>query len=172
MEPQAEGCRQAFVRFQHPNLCAALLDVAEFRPRCFVGVTYNVRAPYAGGEEEMDAPDVNEWIRAVKAQPDAGRIGMILSHQGVVRGASRSGEPVTGMDLTVDRARLAEALAEAATWPGVVAVRAWVNEGSLAVGDDIMKVLVAGDLREHVFDGLQRLVARLKTDVVSEVERR
>ena len=119
----------------------------------------------------MDAPDVNEWIRAVKAQPDAGGIGMILSHQGVVRGVSRSGEPVTGMDLAVDRERLEEVLAEAATWPGVVAVRAWVNEGELAVGDDIMKVLVAGDIREHVFGALQSLVALLKNEVVSEVER-
>lgn len=120
----------------------------------------------------MDAPDVNEWIRAVKAQPDADGIGMILSHLGVVRGTSRSGEPVTGMDLSVDRVRLAEALADAATWPGIVAVRAWINEGSLAVGDDIMKVLVAGDIREHVFDALQRLVALLKTEVVSEAETR
>jgi len=120
----------------------------------------------------MDAPDVNEWIRAVKAQPDAGEIGMILSHQGVVRGTSRSGAPVTGMDLAVDRARLAEVLAEAALWPGVVAVRAWVNEGSLAVGDDIMKVLVAGDIREHVFEALQHLVALLKTEVVAEAETR
>jgi molybdopterin synthase catalytic subunit len=123
------------------------------------------------GEEAMDTPDINEWIRAVKAQPDAGGIGMILTHLGVVRGTSRSGTPVTGMDLTVDQARLAEVLAETATWPGVVAVRAWVSEGSLAVGDDIMKVLVAGDIREHVFDALQRLVALIKTEVVSEVER-
>ena len=31
-------------------------------------------------------------------------------------------------------------LAEAGTWPGIFAVRGWVNEGSLSVGDDIMKV--------------------------------
>jgi len=120
----------------------------------------------------MDAPDVNEWIGEVKARPDAAAIGMILTHQGVVRGTSRAGAPVSGMELAVDRARLGEALAEASTWPGVVAVRAWVNEGSLAVGDDIMKVLVAGDIREHVFGALQRLVGLLKTEVVSEVERR
>jgi len=120
----------------------------------------------------MDVPDAGEWIRAIKAQPDAGRIGMILSHQGVVRATSRAGEVVRGMRLAVDRPRLAEVVAEAATWPGVVAVRAWVNEGSLAVGDDIMKVVVAGDIREHVFDALQRLVALLKTEVVSEVETR
>jgi len=89
---------------------------------------------------------------------------------GIVRGTSRSGEPVRGMTLRCDRDRLAEVLAEAATWPGVVAVRGWVNEGDLSVGDDIMKVLVAGDIREHVFAALQRLVSLIKTDVVVESE--
>ena len=78
---------------------------------------------------------------------------MILAHQGVVRGSSRSGEPVAGMSLSVDRARLAEVLAEAGTWPGIFAVRGWVNQGELSVGDDIMRLVVAGDIREHVFEG-------------------
>ena len=89
---------------------------------------------------------------------------------GIVRGTSRSGEPVRGMTLRCDRDRLEEALAEAATWPGVVAVRGWVNGGDLRVGDDIMKVLVAGDIREHVFEALRHLVSLIKTDVVMESE--
>lgn len=120
----------------------------------------------------LHPPDVSDWIDEVKSQPDAAAIGMILTHQGVVRGTSRAGEPVSGMELRVDRERLAEVLAEARTWPGVVAVHAWVNEGVLAIGDDIMKVLVAGDIREHVFAALQRLVGLLKTEVVTEAERR
>lgn len=119
-----------------------------------------------------ESPDVTAWIAEIKARPEAAGIGMLLAHQGIVRGSSRSGEPVTGMELGVDRERLAEVLAEAATWPGIVAVRAWVNEGSLAVGDDIMKVLVAGDIREHVFDALQRLVGIVKREVVQELETR
>lgn len=118
----------------------------------------------------MRAPDVDQWIDEVKARPEAAGIGMLLVHQGIVRGTSRAGAPVTGMTLRVDRVRLAEALEEARTRPGVVAVRAWVNEGALAVGDDIMKVLVAGDIRDHVFDALQRLVAVLKREVVDEAE--
>jgi len=119
-----------------------------------------------------ESPDLTAWSAEVKARPEAAGIGLLLSHQGIVRGSSRSGEPVTGMELSVDRERLAAVLAEAATWPGIVAVRAWVNEGSLAVGDDIMKVLVAGDIREHVFDGLQRLVGTIKREVVTEFETR
>ena len=120
----------------------------------------------------MAAVTIDDWIDEIKGAPEAAGIGMILAHQGIVRGTSRSGEPVRGMQLDADRERLAAALAEAATWPGVVALRAWVNEGSLAVGDDIMKVVVAGDIRDNVFAALQRLVTIIKTEVVSESELR
>ena len=56
----------------------------------------------------------------------------------------------------------------AVTWPGVLGVRAWVTEGSLAVGDTIMKVLVAGDIRDNVFGALQSLVGLIKGEVVTE----
>ena len=118
----------------------------------------------------MGVPDIDDWIRDVKSQPGSAAIGMILAHQGIVRGTSRSGEPVTGMSLSADFKRFEEVLAEARTWPGIFAVRGWVNEGSLSVGDDIMKVLVAGDIRDNVFAALQRLVSLIKTEVVSECE--
>jgi molybdopterin synthase catalytic subunit len=118
----------------------------------------------------MSEFDINERIERIKARPEAAGIGMILAHQGVVRGSSRAGEPVDGMRLEVDRERFDRALAEALTWPGVVAVDGWVNEGDLKVGDDIMKVVVAGDIRENVFGGLQRLVGIIKSEVVTESE--
>jgi molybdopterin synthase catalytic subunit len=116
--------------------------------------------------------DITQCIERIKAGPDSSRIGMILAHQGIVRGTSKSGEAVSGMDLGVDRRRFEEAIAEARSWDGVVAVDAWVNEGRLAVGDDIMKVVVAGDVRGNVIGALQRLVAIIKDDVVTEVELR
>jgi molybdopterin synthase catalytic subunit len=118
----------------------------------------------------MSKPDIDDWIRDVKSQSGATAIGMILAHQGIVRGTSRSGEPVTGMSLSADSTRFEEVLTEAGTWPGVFAVRGWVNEGDLSVGDDIMRVVVAGDIREHVFEGLQRLVSLIKAEVLTESE--
>ena len=118
----------------------------------------------------MKVCPIDDWTREVKAEPGAAAIGMILAHQGIVRGTSRSGEPVRGMMLRSDRGRLEEVLAEARSWPGVCAVRGWVNEGSLSVGDDIMRVLVAGDVRDNVFAALQRLVGLIKSEVVSESE--
>lgn len=124
------------------------------------------------GWKATSATEVDDWTHEVKAQPGSTAIGMILAHQGIVRGTSRSGEPVRGMLLRTDGDRLESALAEARTWPGVFAVRGWVNEGSLAVGDDIMKVLVAGDVRDNVSAALQRLVSLVKTDVLLESELR
>ena len=118
----------------------------------------------------MSQFDINEAIQRIKTRPEAAGIGMILAHQGIVRGSSRDGKPVHGMRLVVDRPRFADALAEALSWPGVVAVDGWVNEGDLTVGDDIMKVVVAGDIRENVFGGLQRLVSIIKNEVVTESE--
>jgi molybdopterin synthase catalytic subunit len=120
----------------------------------------------------MSAADIDDWICDVKAQPGSAAIGMILAHQGIVRGTSRSGELVHGMMLRADGDRLEDILAEARTWPGVFAVRAWVNQGSLSVGDDIMKVLVAGDIRDNVFAALQRLVSLIKSEVLTESEAR
>ena len=40
-----------------------------------------------------------------------------------------------------------------------------------AIGDDIMLVLVGGDIRPHVVDALQALVGKLKTECVTELER-
>jgi molybdopterin synthase catalytic subunit len=120
----------------------------------------------------MSTAEVDDWIHDVKSQPGSAAIGMILAHQGIVRGTSRSGEPVRGMVLRAGRNRLEEVIAEAGTWPGVFAVRGWVNEGSLSVGDDIMKVLVAGDIRDNIFAALQRLVSLIKSEVLSESELR
>ena len=45
-----------------------------------------------------------------------------------------------------------------------------LNRGTLAVGDDIMFVLVGGDIRPHVIDALQALVGTIKNECVVEQE--
>lgn len=118
----------------------------------------------------LSHPPIDAWLNEIKSGPDAGRIGMYLIHNGVVRGHARDGSPVSGMDLSYDPERLQETVGRIAAQPGVIAVKAWVNEGSLSVGDDIMYVLVAGDIRENVFPRLQELVRLIKTEVVKEFE--
>jgi molybdopterin synthase catalytic subunit len=115
-------------------------------------------------------PSLQTWLDEIKSGPDASRIGMYLVHNGVVRGTARDGSLVTGMDLSYDSGRLEEVIEEVEARPGVFAVRVWINEGRLEIGDDIMFALVAGDIRDNVFGGLQELVRLVKTEVVKEWE--
>ncbi|MGI5940602.1 MAG: molybdenum cofactor biosynthesis protein MoaE [Thermoleophilia bacterium] len=115
-------------------------------------------------------PRFETWLDEIKAEPRSAGIGMYLMHNGVVRGSSRTGAVVTAMDLTYDHARLQEIIAQVEAMPGVIALRVWINEGRLAVGDDIMRVLVGGDIRDNVFAALQELVRLVKTECVRETE--
>ena len=38
------------------------------------------------------------------------------------------------------------------------------------MGDDIMYVLIGGDIRPNVIDALQKLVGRIKNEMVQEIE--
>lgn len=115
-------------------------------------------------------PSIEDWLDEIKRAPGCSGIGMLLVHNGIVRGTTRDGEPVQGMDLSYNGDRLQEVVAQVRGMPGILAVRVWVNEGRLAVGDDIVCALVAADIREHAFAGLTELVGRIKTEVVSEWE--
>jgi len=117
-------------------------------------------------------PSLDIWLKEAKASADAAGVGMYLCHNGVVRSYSRDGRAVASMDLTVDRERLAEILETARLMEGISHVRVWVNEGHLEVGDDIMYVLVGGDIRDNVIEALTALVRMIKTEVVTEYELR
>lgn len=119
---------------------------------------------------DQDRPSLDTWLAEAKALESAGGIGMYLCHNGVVRSYSRDGRPVTAMDLSVDHERLDEIVSTARLMEGVSVVRVWVNEGHLVVGDDIMYVMVGGDIRDNVFEALQALVRMIKTEVVTEAE--
>lgn len=123
-------------------------------------------------------PSVDEWLREAKADPSAERIGMYLTHNGVVRRTARAqvrggdpgAAPVSGMVFSYDREKVDSAVSDTYKLPGIYYVRVWLNEGTLTVGEDLMYVLIGGDIRPHVVEGLQYLVGRLKDECVTETE--
>ena len=128
-------------------------------------------------EKKAEKPSVDQWLREAKAHPDAGKVGMYLTHNGVVRSTARAQarqgittKPVIGMQFSCDRDKAAKAIAEAEKMEGVYYVRVWVNEGILQVGDDIMFVLVGADIRPHAIQALESLVKVLKNECVTEKE--
>ena len=123
-------------------------------------------------------PSLDAWMREAKQDPHAADCGMYLLHNGTVRQTARAkvrgGEAdapaVTGMFFSYDARKVDRAVEETLRMPGIAYVRVWLNEGELSLGDDIMLVLIGGDIRPHVVDALQHLVGRLKNECVSEQE--
>ena len=124
------------------------------------------------------APSMDAWLNEAKASPNASKIGMYLTHSGTVRetakAAVRNGDeaavPVKGMQFSYDAAKVSAAVKDTYRLDGIYYVKAWLNTGTLQVGDDIMRVLIGGDIRPHVVDALQYLVGRLKEECVTETE--
>lgn len=115
--------------------------------------------------------DIEAMRSRLKAAAN-GRAGMILIHNGVVRNSSRGGDPVCRIDVSVNRARLEEILNDARQSAGIVAVEAEINEGVLNVGDDVMLLGVAGDIRDNVLNCLTTTLNRIKKEVTSKKEYR
>ena len=111
------------------------------------------------------------WIKEIKEKCDPESVGMILAHNGIVRGTSKAGEPVKGMNLTYDKDLLGRTVEEFKKRDGISEVKVWINEGELAVGDDIMYLLVAGRFRTDVLPALEALLTIVKRDIVKEVEK-
>ncbi|OPY18755.1 MAG: MoaE protein [Syntrophus sp. PtaB.Bin075] len=115
--------------------------------------------------------ELSDMIKKAKSHPEFHKVGMILCHNGVVRGTSRDGKPVSELTVKADRARLDAIVAEMKSRPGILEVLVEVREGLLHVGDDVMYVVVAGDIRENVFPALMDTVNRIKAEVTTKQER-
>lgn len=128
-------------------------------------------------ERKKKMPSVDTWLREAKEDVQAENCGMYLTHNGVVRKTAKAqvrmnmdAAPVTGLVFSYDSEKVAAAIENAKKLPGIYYVRVWLNEGTLAVGDDIMLVLIGGDIRPHVVAALDTLVGELKTNCVTEEE--
>ncbi len=123
-------------------------------------------------------PSMDAWLKEAKADPKAAQCGMFLTHNGVVRitpkqqvreGVEGLGE-VAQVEFSYDAEGVAAAEKEALGWPGVYYVRTWLNEGALNVGDSIMYVMIGADIRPRCIDALNKLVGKIKNDLVVEKE--
>lgn len=132
------------------------------------------------GKMKKLSPSIDEWLKEAKNDPAALQEGMFLVHNGVVRQTPKArvrqgiddGSMVKGMEFAYDAVKADAAIAETYKMDGIFHVRVWLNEGQLELGDDIMYVLIGGDIRPHVVDALQFLVEKIKSECVTEIEQK
>jgi len=115
--------------------------------------------------------DIKQLVRAIKNHPDYGKAGMILCHNGIVRSTSRDGKPVTGLIVQVDHARLHSIIEERKQDPGIIEILVEIQENQkLSVGEDVMYLVVAGDIRENVIRTLQVTLEAIKSTATQKTE--
>ena len=123
-------------------------------------------------------PSIDAWLREAKAHETAPLCGMYLTHNGTVRQTAKAkvryGEEntkdVTGMIFSYDNNKVNAVIADTYKLDGIYYINVWLNEGQLSMGDDIMYVLIGGDIRPRVVDALNYLVGRIKDECVVETE--
>jgi molybdopterin synthase catalytic subunit len=116
--------------------------------------------------------NLTELVERVKKHPDFRKAGMVLCHNGVVRETPASGGGlVDHLVVSVDHKRLAEVVARHKKMPGIIEILAEIAEGrKLSVGDDIMMLVVAGDVRTNVIPVMTSLINDIKATVTGKTE--
>lgn len=121
--------------------------------------------------------DLNEWLKEAKNDMNSSKVGMYLFHNGVVRKTAkdyvRNNLPykeVTALSISYDKNLLDQEIANTKNLDGIYYVKVHINEGTLKVGDDIMFVLIGGDIRPNVTKALDYLVGKIKSTCITEKE--
>jgi molybdopterin synthase catalytic subunit len=112
-----------------------------------------------------------QLIERIKQHPDYPKVGMILCHNGVVRATSRDGRPVSGLRIVVDREKLRQVIDAHKSRAGIVEILVHINgDVDLKVGEDVMYIVVAGDIRENVISALQDTLNTIKSTVTKKTQ--
>ena len=114
--------------------------------------------------------NVAAFLDQLKQSPGMEKAGMILIHNGIVRSFSRDGTPVSAVEVSADTEKLDAILSDARKRPGIVAAEAIIQQGRLKVGDDLMLLGIAGDIRENVLKTLENTLNRIKAEVTQKKE--
>ncbi len=116
--------------------------------------------------------DISATLAALKKEPGfTEKVGMVLVHNGVVRGTSRKdGRKVVAVEIAPDQAKVEAIRKEFESRPGIFRVLAEARTGRFVPGDDLLFLVVAGDLRENVKAALSELLDRIKAEAVAKKE--
>ena len=116
--------------------------------------------------------DISKKIAEMKQDPGfAENVGMVLIHNGTVRGWSRGDHSdITRMEVKSDIEKIDRICREVEQMEGIYKVAFEANSGVMEPGDDVLFLIVAGDIRENVKPALATLLDRVKAEAVTKKE--
>lgn len=116
--------------------------------------------------------DLSQAIADLKQKPGfKDNVGMMLIHNGVVRNWSRKDKSsVTALEVTPDYEKIEMLRQEYLKKEGIFDILIEARSGKFAPGDDLLFIIVAGDLRENIKPVLSDLLDRVKAEAMSKKE--
>jgi len=116
--------------------------------------------------------DITRTIADLKSRPDfSENVGMLLIHNGTVRSWSRNDRSaVRAIEVLPDHQKIEELRNEFLLCDGIYEIIIKANQGLLSPGDDLLFIIVAGDIRENVKPVLADLLDRIKSEAVTKRE--
>ncbi len=116
--------------------------------------------------------DISATIAKMKQDSAfAENVGMVLVHNGIVRGWSRDDHAtVKQIEVIVDRNKIESIRADIEQMPGIYKVKVEARAGLMQPGDDLLFLIVAGDIREHVKPAFALLLDRIKAEAIEKME--
>ena len=116
--------------------------------------------------------DISRKIAEMKKDPlFAQNVGMILIHNGVVRAWSRKDKSqVQTIEVMADFKKIEQIRKEYEQKPGIYKIIIEAREGTFKPGDDLLFIIVAGDIRENVKPVLAEVLDKVKKEAISKKE--
>jgi len=116
--------------------------------------------------------DLTKTLAELKKDPGfAENVGMTLIHNGTVRGWSRKGhKEVKAIRVRHNYDKIESIRKELEQNEGIYRIITEAFEGDFKPGDDVMYLIVAGDIRENVKATLAELLDRIKSEAVTKEE--
>lgn len=116
--------------------------------------------------------DISKAIQELKSRPEfADNVGMILIHNGVVRNWSRNDKAkVAALEVTPNYEKIETIRQEYLQSEGIFDIIVKAYSGTFQPGDDLLFIIVAGDIRENIKPVLAEMLDRVKAEAVSKRE--
>ena len=117
--------------------------------------------------------DISQRIAEMKQQPGFNdNVGMILIHNGTVRGWSRmdNKKEVIALEVTPDLDKIEAIRQEFLKREGIFDIVTEALTGRFQPGEDLLYLIVAGDIRENIKPVLAELLDRVKAEAITKKE--
>jgi len=116
--------------------------------------------------------DISKRIAEMKKQPGfQDNVGMILIHNGTVRSWSRKDKKeVVALEVTPDLEKIESIRQEFLKREGIYDIITEAKTGRFQPGDDLLFLIVAGDIRENIKPVLAELLDRVKSEAITKKE--